>query len=437
MKKFLLFTQVLLAIALLSGCGDSKDEELVKITAIKIINTDDEGIISIEKGTSVEVKTDVTPGNADKSLVYESGYTNVFAVDANGKVTALADGEAILTVKAQDDLNIFTTCKISVYTVPVPTEALIFTDAVDGKIDVLMDQTKKVNIGFEPIGVTNKKLSYESSNNNIFTVDGKGNIKGIVVGEAILTVKSLDGSGVTATCIIKVNEVLVGNIRVENSSMTVGSTLDISSFYTIKPDNATSKVVSYSSETPSLATVDQNGVVTALAKGEVNIIVKAEDGSGVIGKSKIKIGTKYTALDRTNYTVNKSSETKSDGGGCYMILNDDYGKYWHSQWDGGNAPLPHWLLVKLDQKQTISRIDIARRKSDGKVSTDTKHVVIEASADNVTYFKLGSIDFGKTNDLERSIQFYPTAVRFIKITIDESNRSPFANMSRFCPYVIE
>lgn len=437
MRDTLKLTIISLITIFLWGCSDDEKSTSEEITQISITNIEEEGTISLEKGSTLLVTTNVTPNGAAKKLVFESGYTDVFTVDADGLITALTDGEGVLTVKAENNLNVSASCKVSVYTVPVPTQSLVFEEATNGKIEILKDQSRKVMIGFVPEGVTNRSLAYESKNTGIFTVNSEGTIKGIAEGEAMLTVKSLDGSEVMASCVIKVNKVLVGNIKVNNSSMIVGGKLDISAAYTIKPDNATDKEVSFSSATPELVSVDEQGVVTALAPGEAAILVAAKDGSGAVGKAKIRVGTQYTALDRTNFTVNCSSEQAEDGGGKNMILNDDWSKFWHSSYNP-KAPSPHWLLVKFDKTHTVSQIAIGRRRErENEAQRDTRHVIIEGSADNVTYFTLGEIDFADTYDLERSIYFYPTALRFVKITIDKSNRDDVANMSRFCPYIID
>ena len=56
-------------------------------------------------------------------------------------------------------------------------------------------------------------------------------------------------------------------------SLTEGETGTITA--TVKPDNATNKTVTWSSSNPTIAAVDQNGIVTALQSGEVIILAKA------------------------------------------------------------------------------------------------------------------------------------------------------------------
>lgn len=439
MKNKLKFISILFLILLFGRCSDSEKEVAEDITEISILNVDDNGVISIEKGTSIQVTTNIPSENNSRSLVFESGYTSVFAVDKNGLITTLNDGEGTLTIKTQRNFKVQKSCKISVFTKPVPTKNLLFSDATNGVIEIFMEQTKKVKVAFDPANVTNKALAFESKDPSIFTVDNQGNIKGILAGESTLTVKSLDGSETVASCKIRVNKVLVGNIKIENTSMTLGSSLDISKLMTINPVNAVNKEVTYKSSSPNIATVDQNGIVTALNTGEVSIIATAKDGSNIAGKAKVKIGNAYTALNRSGFTVKCSSEKESDGGGRNMILNDDYHKYWHSSWSP-DFPLPHWLMITMDKPYVISKILVARRqKDDGSTNTDTKNVVIEVSADNISYIPLGQINFGDNSqqELEKSLEFYPLTVKYIKLTVDASNRAPFANISIVRPYVLE
>ena len=89
----------------------------------------------------------------------------------------------------------------------------------------------------------------------------------------------------------------------------------------------------------------------------------------------------------------------------------------------------------MDEVKTLSKILLARREDNN--TTDTRRVIIEGSKDNAVYTELGIIDFGDSRDVERSLEFYPTELKYIKLTIDQSNREPFANLAIFRPYVIE
>ena len=71
---------------------------------------------------------------------------------------------------------------------------------------------------------------------------------------------------------------LVSGIALDKTklALTVGDTQALTA--TITPDDANNKNVSWSSDKPSVATVDENGTVTAVAAGTANITVKTVDG---------------------------------------------------------------------------------------------------------------------------------------------------------------
>ena len=84
-------------------------------------------------------------------------------------------------------------------------------------------ETATLTVTFIPANATNKKLSWESSDPSIATVD-KGKVTGISIGEATITVTSQDG-GRTATCIVYVIQPIEPEmVWVEGGTFTMGCT---------------------------------------------------------------------------------------------------------------------------------------------------------------------------------------------------------------------
>lgn len=79
-------------------------------------------------------------------------------------------------------------------------------------------------------------------------------------------------------------------IELSESEKTVfvGDTFTITA--TVKPDNAWNRTVTWSSSDPSIATVDENGTVTAIAEGEA--IITAESADGVKAECKVTVEKK-------------------------------------------------------------------------------------------------------------------------------------------------
>lgn len=70
--------------------------------------------------------------------------------------------------------------------------------------------------------------------------------------------------------------------------LNVGKSFTITA--TVKPDNAWNRTVTWRSSDPSIATVDENGTVTAIAEGEA--IITAESADGVTAECKVTVEKK-------------------------------------------------------------------------------------------------------------------------------------------------
>ena len=88
----------------------------------------------------------------------------------------------------------------------------------------------------------------------------------------------------------RLGAVKVDAIELSESEKTVfvGDTFTITA--TVKPEDAFNRTVTWSSSDPSIATVDENGTVTAIAKGEA--IITAESADGVKAECKVTVEKK-------------------------------------------------------------------------------------------------------------------------------------------------
>jgi len=140
------------------------------------------------------------------------------------------------------------------------------------------------------------------------------------------------------------------------------------------------------------------------------------------------------SYDRSLWSVLAcSDETASDGGGMHTILDGDYGTYWHSQWDGGNVPLPHWLLVDLSKQIAVSRLMFVRRNN----STDDKDVLFflgntpDADADDWVQIGAAVITQNETSITSTNKTFKG---RYLKLLFTTGNREPFTNCAEIYLY---
>ena len=126
---------------------------------------------------------------------------------------------------------------------------------------------------------SNKKVSWKSSNTKVATVNSKGKVTGIAYGFATITAIAQDGSEVEASCEIEVVRP-VTRVSLDKAflNMLVGESKELKA--ALEPRNATYREVSWTSSDDTIALVDDDGMITAIAPGTVTITAQAQDSSG-------------------------------------------------------------------------------------------------------------------------------------------------------------
>ena len=130
----------------------------------------------------------------------------------------------------------------------------------------------------EPTNATNKTVMWSSSNDSVAMVDSNGNVTGKSRGFATITAKATDGN-VSATCEVEVKQQVTG-ISLNKTELSLYTGREEKLTATVKPDNANDRTLIWSSSNPEVATVDSNGNVKAIGRGEAVITATANDGSG-------------------------------------------------------------------------------------------------------------------------------------------------------------
>jgi len=131
-----------------------------------------------------------------------------------------------------------------------------------------------------PSNAANKAVSWTSSNTSAASVSSMGMVTAKAVGNAVITVKTLDGS-FTDTCDVTVTASTISvtgvTLDIESKTIPYGGTVPLTA--TVLPANATNKAVTWSSSGSTIATVSASGLVTATGLGTATITVKTQDGN--------------------------------------------------------------------------------------------------------------------------------------------------------------
>ncbi len=239
---------------------------------------------SLQVGKTATFTANVKPTNAtNKDITWYVSNSSILSIisssDTQAVVKALAPGTATIKAKTSDGSYIAS----STITVTSPTVAVTGVTVSPSEATVAINGTLQLTPNVKPSTATNRTVTWSSSDSNIATVSSSGLVTGKAAGTATITVKTNDGNK-TATSTITVEDnsitiVPVSSVTVSPTEATipVGETRAIVA--TITPEDAANKDVTWTSSDTNIATVSNDGEVTAKAVGTATITVTTADGN--------------------------------------------------------------------------------------------------------------------------------------------------------------
>lgn len=310
-------TAIIMAVAL-AGCG-------VKITNIAVPDA-----VTIEKGETVVLPVNfgtdeapaVTPETAatgesaetDEKLAkaaskltveWTSSDESVATVDATGMVVAVSAGEADITASVTDS-EMSAVCRV---TVKVAAKDITVPDNLDVKLNDGNETTVEATVS--PADATDVKVSYASTDEAVATVDKDGKVQILQPGECdiVTTLTQEDKKVVEKKTHIKAYYEVEGiTLDKTEGILTAGNTVALNA--TVLPEEiADETTVTWTSSDEKVATVDENGKVTAIAAGEATITAAAGEKNATY---KLTVQAKKI-VQNTSKSSNKGNTSSSTG----------------------------------------------------------------------------------------------------------------------------
>ncbi len=202
-----------------------------------------------------------------KEIIYESSDESIVKIDKYGRITAVGEGTATITVKSADDPTKSDTVTV---TVKIPV-----TDITVDKTELNLNKgdEEKITAEVNP-EATNKEITYESSDETVVKVDENGNIEAVGEGEATVTVTSKDNPEIKEEIKITVKVPVTELTATEDFTIDVGETKNVEAKVN---EDATNKELIYESSNPGVVKVDKDGNVEAVGEGEAIITITSKD----------------------------------------------------------------------------------------------------------------------------------------------------------------
>lgn len=269
--------------------------------------TDDAPAVTPETAATGEsAETDEKLAKAASKLTVEwtSSDESVATVDATGMVVAVSAGEADITASVTDS-EMSAVCKV---TVKVAAKDITVPDNLDVKLNDGNETTVEATVS--PADATDVKVSYASTDEAVATVDKDGRVQVLQPGECdIVTTLTQESEKVVEkkTHIKAFYEVEGITLDKTEGVLTAGNTVTLNA--AVLPEEvADETTVTWTSSDEKIATVDENGKVTAIAAGEATITANAGEKSATY---KLTVQAKKVAQTTTNKNTNKGNTSSS------------------------------------------------------------------------------------------------------------------------------
>jgi uncharacterized protein YjdB len=251
-----------------SSAPDSSPSDHHTAPRISGVNLDKTQMTLNKGDISVVLTPTITPSNAsgDKNIKWTTGNANIATVNNIGHITAVGGGTVTITATTSNGKTAACTVTVLVpaSTIKINSEAF--------SIDKGSSKTLTATVG--PEDATDKTVIWATSNNDVVSVDAVGKIKAEKAGTATITATTSDGKFSTKCAVtvgISISSLTLNKTKttlIKNTEETLTATID-------PPDTTENLTVKWTSSNTSVAAVDSNGKVTALARGETTITAQA------------------------------------------------------------------------------------------------------------------------------------------------------------------
>lgn len=350
----------------------------------------------------------------DEPIKWSVSDPTLASIDQDGNVTGLAPGYVDIIATSYDG-TYSNSEHIRIY----QQVESVTLDKHEAEINA--GETVQLSATVLPENASNTKVTYSSSDSNVALVDeNTGLVTGVKPGIATITCAAQNHPEENFdTCVITVKEAPVVHVTgitldCDYKEIEVKDTFKLNAIIT--PEDAAVKNVTWSSSNEKIATVDQNGNVKGVAKGECVITATTADG-GLTASCTIKVKASATNVPVTSVSVSQTSANLNVGEKVTVVAtvapgNADNKNVMWSTSDETVAIVNNGVISAIGEGQAVIKVTTI----DGGFTAEV-HVTVTAK--HVTEIKLNQDDFsmvvGDSKQLTYSIspaEFADSGVRF-------------------------
>jgi uncharacterized protein YjdB len=285
------------AISVLVACGDSTHAP-VPVNAV-VVNPD---TAAVEIGQARQLAATLRDGEGNvlsgRQIEWRSGTESVATVSHQGLVTAVAVGQAVITATSEGRSG-----SAQVVVVPVRVASLV---VAPDTATVEVGQTRQLIATLRDAAgnvLTGRQVQWSSGSDSVATVSQQGVLTAVATGQAVITATSEGRSGSAQVVAVPVPVASVV-VAPDTATVEVGQTRQLIATLLDAAGNVLAgRHVQWSSGSSSVATVSQQGVVTAVGVGQAVITATSEGRSASAHVVVIPVPVASVVVDPDTATI--------------------------------------------------------------------------------------------------------------------------------------
>lgn len=250
-------------------------------SSIKSLDITNSGEITLRVGHSQQIKVKTEPADTEYALSYVSGDTSVATVSLDGKVTAVKNGKTEITVSSGELSDTIT--------VNVKKDIIESLDVSLAVLSLDGGEEQKIDAKLTPADAKDVKLSWKSADTDVATVDKNGVVKGVNTGETTITLTD-SVTGLSKDITVTVNGLeLPESMKFDKDSVTVEVGDVYNSVLKFTPEDITYTGAIYYTSDSSVASVTNEGVITAKSAGNCTIEAYYENDYRLVASMEVTV----------------------------------------------------------------------------------------------------------------------------------------------------
>lgn len=377
--------------------------QYIPLTNISIQGQAGQTAISTLDGTLQMQVATFSPLNATNTTVlWAIDNNNIATIDQSGLLRAYRNGNVLVTAYAQDGSGLIATVNISI------TNQFIGIDSVQIQPSAntisspwgLLPLTALVF----PTTATAQNLAWSVDNNTIASIDKNGILQARSNGSLQVFVSSQDGSQTADTLLVTITNqpTLAAALSISSPTNPINTAFGTVTMQAVlNPLTTANTNLVWRVDNPALARISQQGEVTALANGVVQVRATTQDGSGVSATYTLSISQQAVYVNAMQI----------QGAAGATSINSPYGTLQMQLLSltpsAASFPNLAWSIAS-PALATISPTGLLRAKANGTVT------VLARTQDGSRILATATITISNQPILVQNISLFPNT-RFITI----------------------